>query len=460
MKKLVCSLLVIVMMLSMLPMSVSAASGTQSPYYYDVYSNDTYYAAANYLYETGVMTGLTKPTNGMKARFGATTEMTRAQAVQILWKMAGAPSASATYAFSDCKPTDWFYNAVQWAADSNITSGTNTENPPTFSPNRVVTQQEIFVFMYKFMCKYGYISDLSSYENKFNTSSLTNKASYKSWARRATGWAYSTGIFTNASLKGTEACTRANAAEYFFNLYKKYQKKYALDVVRTRDSFAEGDQAASALLFRHYNITTRLEEDLTEKNFINTAMPGAFANAKPLDICYLYFSCHGSKTGIYIFEDTGNSEILTPLELRTEINKYMGTFVVFLDACYTGTFVGKGLKDAADDEMFDAESFVSILYGEKKSGELAGVNRIKVLCSSNKEETSSAGTPSLATKYWCRGSINLLSYAPADTNKDKRISLAELYSYSYEKVLTENSKQHIVCSDTTDLYNIFIGSWN
>ena len=58
-----------------------------------------------------------------------------------------SPAASAaSMPFVDVPPGSWFFDAVSWAYDNNIASGTS---PTTFSPDRNITRAEFVTFLYR-----------------------------------------------------------------------------------------------------------------------------------------------------------------------------------------------------------------------------------------------------------------------------------------------------------------------
>ena len=87
----------------------------------DVYEDD-YYADA-VLWAVNHDPQITNGVGGSK--FGAAGTVTRAQAVTFLWRAAGCPEPqSTTSPFSDVTDTSaWYYKAVLWAAEKNITNG-------------------------------------------------------------------------------------------------------------------------------------------------------------------------------------------------------------------------------------------------------------------------------------------------------------------------------------------------
>ena len=103
-------------------------------------SADAYYAkAAAWAAEKGLVSGTT---------FGGDTPCTRIATVTYLWKLAGKPTASTTATFTDVSSAEDDMNAVSWAVEQGITSGTGAT---TFSPNSICTRGQIVTFLYRDM---------------------------------------------------------------------------------------------------------------------------------------------------------------------------------------------------------------------------------------------------------------------------------------------------------------------
>ena len=89
--------------------------------------------------------GITSGTS--ETTFSPDAPCTRAQAVTFLWRAAGEPTpASTENPFTDVKSDDYFYNAVLWAVEKGITKGTSAT---TFSPNDTVIRGQMVTFMYR-----------------------------------------------------------------------------------------------------------------------------------------------------------------------------------------------------------------------------------------------------------------------------------------------------------------------
>ena len=72
---------------------------------------------------------------------------TRAQAVTFLWRAAGSPAAkSAVMPFTDVKAGSYYYDAVLWAVEQGITKGTSDT---MFSPDATCTRAQIVTFLWR-----------------------------------------------------------------------------------------------------------------------------------------------------------------------------------------------------------------------------------------------------------------------------------------------------------------------
>ncbi|MBR6915584.1 MAG: leucine-rich repeat protein, partial [Clostridia bacterium] len=72
---------------------------------------------------------------------------TRGQVVTFLWRAAGQPEPSgAKNPFKDVKESDYFYKAVLWAVENEVTAGTRAN---TFSPGDVCTRGQIVTFLWR-----------------------------------------------------------------------------------------------------------------------------------------------------------------------------------------------------------------------------------------------------------------------------------------------------------------------
>lgn len=114
-----------------------AATGENS--FTDVSENAYYYDAVLWAVENGVAVGTSDTT------FSPDAAVTRAQAVTLQWRAAGAPMVSGS-SFDDVASDAYYINSVSWAAANDITAGTSATS---FSPDVVVSRAQAVTFLYR-----------------------------------------------------------------------------------------------------------------------------------------------------------------------------------------------------------------------------------------------------------------------------------------------------------------------
>lgn len=178
-----------------------------------------------------------------------------------------------------------------------------------------------------------------------------------------------------------------------------------------------------------------------------------FKSSIESDVNYLYLTCHGGRDGrIYLGSD---GQTFSGWELASILKQYKGKFVVMLDCCYSGTIIDVGKSDkkvaSKSEEKFDEQAFLAgFSTGDvaSKNGEMLD-SKFLVLCAfwKGEESYSVVGVGSLATRYWAMGTgwdslQNRMISPMADTNTNGKITLEELYQYSYPLVLEAASQIH------------------
>ncbi|MCB6344067.1 S-layer homology domain-containing protein [Enterocloster lavalensis] len=87
-------------------------------------------------------------------QFSPNTGMTRGMFVTALHRLAGNPQAAGEgSAFTDVPASAYYADAVKWAAEKGVVSGTTST---TFAPDRAVTRQEMAVIMANYAKAMGY----------------------------------------------------------------------------------------------------------------------------------------------------------------------------------------------------------------------------------------------------------------------------------------------------------------
>ncbi|MBQ6431500.1 MAG: S-layer homology domain-containing protein [Oscillospiraceae bacterium] len=87
-------------------------------------------------------------TNGTGPKtFSPTAPCTRGQVVAFLWRANGCPEPkSLENPFKDVKASDYYFKAVLWAKENDITTGTSAT---TFSPNAPCTRAHVVTFLWR-----------------------------------------------------------------------------------------------------------------------------------------------------------------------------------------------------------------------------------------------------------------------------------------------------------------------
>ena len=88
--------------------------------------------------------------NGTGTGFSPNASLDRAMMVTILYRLAGSPAASGTIPFTDVAAGSWYYDAVLWASQKDITLGTSAA---TFSPNALLTPDQLGTLLQRFTGK-------------------------------------------------------------------------------------------------------------------------------------------------------------------------------------------------------------------------------------------------------------------------------------------------------------------
>lgn len=137
---------------------------------------------------------------------------TRAQAVTFLWRAAGSPAAkSSAMPFADVKAGSYYYDAVLWAVEQGITKGTSDT---MFSPDATCTRAQIVTFLWR-----ANGSPVAS-----GNSAFTDVASDAYYAAAVT-WAEKndiTGGIGGGLFGSNNNCTRAQIVTF---IYRNYQSK-------------------------------------------------------------------------------------------------------------------------------------------------------------------------------------------------------------------------------------------
>lgn len=172
--------------------------------FHDVSRLDYFYDAVKWAAENGIASGTGRYT------FSPNAVCTRAQTVTFLWRAAGSPLPRYRVCpFTDVQPSDYYYNAVLWAVEQGITTGLNVT---TFGPDVTVTRGQVATFLYR--------AASAAKPNTFNPFADVKTTAYN---YNAILWAYDNRITTGTSdttFSPDAYCTRAQIVTFLYRYYQ------------------------------------------------------------------------------------------------------------------------------------------------------------------------------------------------------------------------------------------------
>ena len=171
----------------------------------DVAEGACYYDAVLALAEQGIINGMTETT------FCPDNQLTRAQVVTMLYRMAGAPETDAAAAFADVPEGAYYADALAWAVETGVTEGVSETE---FAPDMDVTREQFVTFLYRVAALEGQAdgepADLSAFQDA---------ALVADWAQEAMAWAVGQGIVegvTEDTIVPQGTATRAQAVTMLY----------------------------------------------------------------------------------------------------------------------------------------------------------------------------------------------------------------------------------------------------
>lgn len=172
--------------------------------FHDVSRLDYFYDAVKWAAENGIASGTGRYT------FSPNAVCTRAQTVTFLWRAAGSPLPRYRVCpFTDVQPSDYYYNAVLWAVEQGITTGLNAT---TFGPDVTVTRGQVATFLYR--------AASAAKPSTFNPFTDVKTTAYN---YNAILWAYDNRITTGTSdttFSPDASCTRAQIVTFLYRYYQ------------------------------------------------------------------------------------------------------------------------------------------------------------------------------------------------------------------------------------------------
>ena len=157
----------------------------------DVKAGKWYVDAVQYVYDNGLMSG----NDGL---FNPTGNVTRAQVVTTLYRLAGSPEVtdfSACDVFSDVVSGKYYTNAVCWAYNTGVGTGNNGK----FDISGFLTRQQLAAFLFRFAGHVG-----ADVETRADYSTMLNANKVSSYAKEAVSWAVGAGLISGSEIKNAD----------------------------------------------------------------------------------------------------------------------------------------------------------------------------------------------------------------------------------------------------------------
>ena len=167
----------------------------------DVSRNDWFYGDVSYVYENGIMDGVSAET------FAPNATLTRGMIVTILYRMENKPAVTGASKFTDVDANEWYGAPVAWAAGNGIVTG---YSETTFGPNDPVTREQLAAILYR----YAVYKGMSAVTLEQNPSRFTDADQISAYAVPAMNWAVGKGLINGADgkLSPKASATRAQVA--------------------------------------------------------------------------------------------------------------------------------------------------------------------------------------------------------------------------------------------------------
>lgn len=212
-------------------------------------------------------------------------------------------------------------------------------------------------------------------------------------------------------------------------------------------------------------IAVKMKTNLTSQQILS-AITSTFSRAKDNDVAVFYYSGHGVNTEGWLCGVNSNTQYdyVTVADLKKALDAVHGRKLVLLDSCYSGMFINKSNngdiifvsekeaealgfdKTMSDQEAMDTftENVINVFAAADKASNLATSNYY-VMTGCSKYQTSAeliSGSTrfGLFTNQLLEASgysSNSGSFYPimyGDTNNSGKLSLKELYDYTYKGV--------------------------
>ncbi len=366
-KRLLSILLTLCMVLSMVPSAV-LATGSQLPFQ-DVKPGDWFYEAVEYVYEKGMMNGVTN------TKFGPEATTTRGMIVTILYRLEGEPVAERS-AFADVKADIYYALPIGWASANGIVKGHSAEK---FGPEDEITREQMAAILYRYAQYKGY--DVSA---AADLSSFADAGQISSYAKTPLAWANAVGLVNgvgNHRIAPLHDATRAQVAAILMRFCENVarEESYTVSFQSNGGSAVESQVVSEGMTARQPQMPYRegfafrgwyLDEELTQPYDFATPVTAdlvLYAKWEAGDASYVTFMLNDGTDSAYLMELVAfGSPVERPEDPSMELYGFRGWFTepeathaFDFSTPITGTtflYAGWGAPDGDDSDLYAANS--------------------------------------------------------------------------------------------------------
>ncbi len=149
--------------------------------------------------------------------FAPNGTMNRAMIVTVLYRLENSPAVTGASKFTDVPAGQWYSDAVAWAAANKIVNG---YDETTFGPMNAVTREQMAAILFR----YEQVKGLENVTPEENLNRFPDQNKISAYAIPALQWAVGQKIINgnaDGTLDPTGTATRAQVAQIFTNLLNK-----------------------------------------------------------------------------------------------------------------------------------------------------------------------------------------------------------------------------------------------
>lgn len=243
-------------------------------------------------------------------------------ALALVLSLSLSVPAAAAGGFTDVDADAYYAQAVNWAVDQKITSGTT---PTTFSPNQTCTRAQIITFLWRAAGSPNYgpnreIRDVSSSDYYY----------------KAVVWAAEFNLFDGNTFRPNDPCTRLMAMEFMWRGSDSTEVEGSdfsdCSSMAVKWAVARGiTTGTSATTFSPNQTCTRSEIVTFLHRQYSVDPYGTFLRG---DGCHAVISQNGSSTQIYLYEEdlSAPHDLLVPVIAKSTAKDRFGVPGVIVNA--------------------------------------------------------------------------------------------------------------------------------